>query len=141
MHIVRTLVVSVAFGCAAPALGQSLNIKPGKYETTATMEMPGMKMAPQKNEECITAADLKDFSKKLVDPEMMQGCKISNYKIVGNKLTFDVSCKEDDLEMSGTTEMTFGPESFTNVVTMKDNKGRVTTIKGSAKRVGECARP
>ena len=139
--VVRCVVaVGVALACAPCAFAQTVNIRPGKYEVSATMDMPGMKMAPQKDEECITAADLKDFSKKLLDPEMMEGCKVSNYKVVDNKLTFNLSCKEDDLEMSGTTEMTFASESFTNLVTMKDNKGRVTTIKGTAKRIGECTK-
>jgi hypothetical protein len=131
----------IALLLLAPAgLEQGVNIKPGKYRVTATMDMPGMKMPSQTDEECITAADLKDFSKKLIDPEMMEGCKISNYQVAGNKLTFNVHCKEDDLEMNGTTEMTFAAESFTNLVTMKDNKGRVTTIKGSATRIGECTK-
>jgi hypothetical protein len=136
----RLLVTGMVLGWALHAAAQTVNIRPGKYEVTATIDMPGMKMAPQKDEECITAADLKDFSKKLIDPEMMQSCKVSNYKLVDNKLTFNVTCKEDDIEMNGTTEMTFASESFTNLMVMKDNKGRVTTIKGTAKRIGECVK-
>lgn len=72
MRINRTLAVIVVAAPAAYVSAQTVTIKPGKYETTATMDMPGTKMPPQKMEECITSQDLKDFSKKLLDPEMMR---------------------------------------------------------------------
>ena len=105
------------------------------------MEIAGaMKMAPQKTTDCITADDLKDFTKAFGDEDFVKTCKVSDYKVSGNKLTFNTDCKEDDLRMTGTTEMTFTTDSFTGVMTTKDDKGRVTTFKTSAKRIGECGK-
>jgi hypothetical protein len=134
-----TLLVLVA--CIAPAFAQTLTLRPGKYETTAEMDIPGgMKMPPHKDTQCITPEDLKDFSKAFGDPDFAKTCKVSDYKVSGNKVTFNTDCREDDLVMKGTTEMTFTAETFAGFMTMKDNKGRVTTIKTSAKRIGECTK-
>ena len=40
--------------------------------------------------------------------------------------------------MSGTTEITFGVDSFSTIGTMKDSEGRLSTVRSTAKRVGEC---
>ena len=131
------LVLTVA---VLPGVAQTVNMRPGKYETTAKIDLAGMKMEPQKQVECITADDLKDMSKALLDPEFTAGCKVTSSKVVGNKMTFDTDCQEDDLRMTGVTEMTFASESFSAIMTMKDNKGRVTKIETTAKRIGECAK-
>ena len=137
-RLLRAFLLTTALAGTLHAFEQVVTITPGQYETTATMEMPGMKMPPQKDQECITAADLKDFSKKLIDPDMYRGCKVSNYKVAGNKLSFNLSCKDGDLAMTGTTEMTFAADAFTTFVRTEDDKGRVTTIRGNAKRIGDC---
>jgi hypothetical protein len=119
---------------------QTVNLRPGRYEITAVMDMPGMKMPPQTNVECITPADLKDFSKKLIDPEEAKGCTVSNYKVSGNTLTFNTDCKDDDTRVAMSTEMTFTSESFVGVMKSKDQDGRIMNIKTTAKRVGECTK-
>jgi hypothetical protein len=135
--IVFTLFV-VAAGTLT-ALAQTVSLRPGKYETTAEMDFSGMKMQPEKDTQCITPDDLKDFSKLVMDPEQ-SGCKASGHKFTANKVTFETERKEDDLQMAGTVEMTFTADSFTGLMTMKDNKGRTTSIKTTAKRTGECTR-
>jgi hypothetical protein len=105
------------------------------------MEMPGgAKMPPHKDMQCITAEDLKDFSKSFGDPDFAKTCKVSDYKVTGNKLTFNVACNEDGLRMTGSTEMSFTSDTFSGLMTMKDDKGRVTTMRTRAKRVGECTK-
>jgi hypothetical protein len=68
----------------------------------------------------------------------MQECKLSNVKIGGNTLSFNTTCVEDGLRMTGSTEMTFGVDSFTGVSTMKGDGAVSSTMKMSARRVGEC---
>lgn len=55
-----TLSGHVGLTQATPA--QTVNLRPGNYEMTAVMDMPGMKMPTQKDVSCITAEDLKDLS-------------------------------------------------------------------------------
>ncbi len=139
----RTLEILAPLAIVALALlavAQTVNLRPGKYEVTAEMDMPGMKMAPQKDVQCITAEDLKDLSKALIDPEEAKNCKVSNYKVSGNKVTFNTTCEEEGVKMASTTELTYTRESFTGVMKSKDDAGRVMTIRTTAKRIGECAK-
>lgn len=127
------------------AAAQTVNLRPGKYETTAEMDMPGMKMPPLKDVQCITAEDLKDLSKAMIekamtDPEEAINCKVSNYKVTGNKVTFDTTCEEDGMKITSTSELTYTRESYTGIMKSKDDKGRVTTIRTTAKRIGECGK-
>ena len=99
--------------------------------------MPGgMKMPPQKQTDCITAEDLKDFSKAFQDPDVAESCKVSDYKVSGTKVTFNTECSEEGLRLTGAMEMTFTTESFAGLMTTKDDKGRVMTVKTTGKRMG-----
>ncbi len=140
MRTLRTLAVLGLVAFALPLFAQTVNLRPGKYEVTAEMDMPGMKMPPQKDVQCITAEDLKDLSKAMIDPEEAKNCKVSNYKVSGNKVTFDTTCEEDGMKMTSTAELTYTRESYTGIMKSKDDKGRVITIRTTAKRIGECAK-
>jgi hypothetical protein len=132
--------VLLFMAAATVVAAQSVTLRPGRYETNAVMDMPGMKIAPVKDFDCITQADLKDFSKKLIDPDQAKGCKVSNYKVIGNLLTFNTDCKDGDTRVAMSTEMTFTADSYTGVLKSKDQDGRVMNIKMTAKRVGECTK-
>jgi hypothetical protein len=123
------------------ALAQTVNLRPGQYEMTAEITMPsGPPMPPQKQTDCITAEDLKDFSKAFQDPEFAKACQVSDYKASGSKVTFLTECKEDGVRMTGKTEMTFTADSFTGLTTTKDDAGNVITMKASGKRIGDCTK-
>jgi hypothetical protein len=49
-----------------------------------------------------------------------------------------MTCVEDGRRTVSTSEMTFGTDVFSGVMKGTDDKGRVMTMKVSAKRVGEC---
>ena len=44
---------------ALPLAAQSINLRPGRYETVAEMTLPNGTKTPIKNVECLTADDLK----------------------------------------------------------------------------------
>ncbi len=97
------------------------------------------KMPPMKDTKCITAEDLKDFSKLLGDSEERERCKLSDYRTVGNKVTFNATCVEDGDTYRMDVEMMFAGDSFTGM--MKSNhKGQAMTIKTVAKRIGDCVK-
>jgi hypothetical protein len=141
----------IALLASATAAAQ-IAIRPGQYEFTVAMKLAipaeGQKAImdaaglnnPEKRLECITD-DIKD-AKGLVDLYARElggeNCKVSDVKTSGNKVTFALACQEDDVRMTGTTEVTFGTDAFTTFSTMKDGEGRVSTAKISAKRVGAC---
>ena len=131
-----TLVALVAL--TVPAVAQTVNLRPGKYEVTAEMHGATMPMiAPQKDSQCITAEDLKDLSKAMMKGEEAENCKVSDYKVSGNKVTFNTTCVEDGERYTMSSEMTFAGDSYTGL--MKSNHPEFAmTIKTTAKRVGDC---
>ena len=67
----------------------------------------------------------------------MSDCKPTDVKLTGSTLTFNLACRQDDVSMVGNNVITFGVDSFTSVGTMKGPQG-TSTVKSTAKRVGEC---
>lgn len=143
----------------AAAVGEAqIGVRPGQYEYTLEMDLSAMGVPKdaqdavlgaagfekEKRLDCITADQVKDmkdpagiartFAREADD----SNCKISDVRTAGSKLTFTTTCEEDDLRMVTNTEMTFAVDSFTGVSKGKDQKGRTTTMKMSAKRIGEC---
>jgi hypothetical protein len=128
---------------------QAANMRPGQYEMTSEMAMAGraMKMPARKEVQCITAEDLKDWSRKLVQNGQGTTCKLVEYKPAGATLTFTRVCTT---AAGGQTtyrgNVTFTPpDTYRAVVSMKDDSGRSTnplmqgsTITTTAKRVGAC---
>ena len=151
----RSIVFTLlAAACTLTALAQTVNLRPGQYEYTLEVNLgipaEGQKaildaagFQKQKKLECLTAEDVKDM-KNIAQFFAREGedmnCKMTGLKTAGNKVTFNTTCEEDDVKVTSTTEMTFSTDSFTGLTKAKDNEGRVTTIKASAKRIGECTK-
>jgi hypothetical protein len=157
----RALILFIIVLLAVAAAEAQITVRPGQYEYTFEMDLggPGGKEAmdavlgaagaasqKQKTLQCVTAADVKEMKDadsivKVFAREMKEdGCKISDTKTTGNKLTYTATCIEDGSRMTMTTEMTFGAGSFTASTTGKDYEGRPIAGKLSAKRVGECTK-
>jgi Protein of unknown function (DUF3617) len=139
MRIRTFLGLTGALTFVGAVVAQTVNLRPGQYEMTVELNMPGgQKMAPIKQTDCITADDLKDFTKAFQDPDFAKTCKVSGYTATASKVTFNTDCTEDGQRMTGKTEMNFTSESFTGLTTTKDGDGNVITMKMSGKRIGEC---
>ena len=134
------IVVAIALlGTALLAQGSGPR-RDGNWEVTIEMQMPGMpmNMPAQKTMQCITP-------QQAADPQNMappsgrgqNSCKVSDYKVDGNKVTFSLSCPNDG--MTGTGEFMYATDSYTG--TMKMNmQGQSMSMKYSGKRLGDCTR-
>ncbi len=142
---VLAVVVLTGTGLAQPS------IRPGQYELTVEMNLGGIPAdAPkavldaagfdkQKKLECLTAEDVKgDISQVLLREMGDSDCKMTDLKTAGNRVTFTTTCVDDDIRMVMSHDITVGADSFTSVAKGKDNKGNVSTVKTSARRVGDC---
>ena len=136
---------------ASSVLAGQITIRPGSYEYTVEMKLGAAGQAGkavldaadfQKNtrRDCITASEASGDVAQMFAREMgLDGaCKMSNVKTAGNSLTFTTTCVEDGLRMTMNTEMSFNGDSFGGITTARDQGGNVTTIKLSARRVGDC---
>ena len=119
-----------------PAWG--LDLKPGKYEITAKVEMPGMPggTPPQTTTQCLNEQNpVPDSSAGA------QGCKITDMKTRGNTVTYTMECNREGMKTKITGEMTYHGDSFegTTQMSMGPTAGNMTVttvLKG--KRIGEC---
>ena len=137
----RLIGTALAFGLAlSVATFAQGPRRDGKWEVSVEMDMPGMKMPPMKNQVCITPEEAKDPMKAMPQgPHGPQGdCKVENYKVDGNKLSFAMSCG-GQMPMSGQAEMTYAGDTYTG--TMKVTMGPQTmTMNYTGKRLGDCTK-
>ena len=140
--------VLLAIVLLVPAASDAqFTIRPGEYEYEMEMDFgkaegadvgKAVLDAANKRRDCITPEDVKekDFLKLMAAEMDDANCKMSDTKTVGNKLTFTTTCVEDGMRIVSTSEMTFGTDVFSGVTKATDDKGRVMTMKVSAKRSG-----
>lgn len=118
----------------------ALDLKPGKYEITATsqMEMPGMPegmpgMPSQVSTQCITQQDPVPASSADA-----QGCEVTEMTTEGNTVTYTMTCEQQGQKITSSGNMTYKGDAFEG--TNKTNAGQgmviTTTIKGT--RIGKC---
>ena len=109
--------------------------------------MPAGMMPPTKTTQCITKEEADDPTKGLpTAPQRGRGpapdCKVSDRKIVGNKVTWTMTC-EGPNAMNGTGEMTYAGDSYTGHLMMNIARGGQTmamTMNMSGKRLGDCVK-
>lgn len=135
------IVASVAIG-----LAQTVGLRPGRYENTVTVEFQdgapegAFKSPPETEMACITLAALKDLPTQFFKPDDYKACAAANQKTGPGRLNFTMKCTgPDDKPSVLRVDMTYQPESFKSVVTMKDT-GVTTVVRMSARRVGDCAK-
>ena len=112
----------------------------GRWEVTVEMEMPGMpmKMPAQTMTRCVTKEEAADPQKALPQGDPKASCKISDYKVAGNKLTWAMKCDAPQ-PMSGAGEMVYEADAYKGTVTM-DMAGHTMAMKHSGKRLGDCTK-
>ena len=143
---VRTAMVAtalVALSIAAFAQGPR---RDGQWEVKMEMDMPGMPagMPAFTSTQCITPEEAKDPEKSV--PQMGRGgrgrgnpnCKVSEYKMDGNKATWSMKC-EGDQPMTGTGEFVYAADTYTGSIKMETGRGAMT-MKYSGKRLGDCTK-
>src|SRR5262249_26618358 len=104
-------------------------------------------MPPVTSTQCITPDMVKDPQKAIPQGGGRGGrsglpdrCKVSGYKVSGNKVTWSMACDPPPQAMTGTGEMTYAGDTYTGVVTVNSG-GRGFTMKYSGKRLGDCDQP
>ena len=101
----------IAVTSFATLVAQQHPQKPGKWQVTVEMEMPGGgKMQPVIQEICVTEADLADPNKAaFLDPKL--GCKVSDPKTKDKTVSFEFDCPSQ--QMKGNGSITFTGDTFT----------------------------
>jgi uncharacterized protein DUF3617 len=131
-------------------LAQTPNLRPGKYEDTEEISIPGRpgKMPPRKYVRCFTAEDLKDWNNLFKEDDNRGSCKIADRKATATTLVLTKECSNAAGVFTATIDVTVtSPDSYHAVVNMKQSSGRATnpmlqgsTTTATAKWIGECTK-
>lgn len=124
------------FAFPAVAKAETNPQKPGKWRHTMQIEMANMpiKMPPITFEHCVTEEDLKD-PQKAVPQDPKSECKIGDYKITGNTVSWTMDCPKQ--KMKGEGKLTYTADSYTGTMHMTIGEQEMTT-KYSGKYLGGC---
>jgi hypothetical protein len=122
---------------AMPAFG--LDLKPGKYEITSKVEMAGMPggMPPQTTMQCLTQSQPVPNGSSAA----AQGCKITDMKTKGNKVSYTMECDQNGMKVKSNGEIIYKGNSFegTSVMKMGPSAGNMTiTTRTTGKWIGKC---
>jgi hypothetical protein len=112
----------------------------GRWEVKMEMQMVGMTMPPQTLTQCVTKEEAADPQKAM--PQTGRGanpsdCKISDYKVDGNKVTWSMTCEQS--QMSGAGEFVYTGETYAGTMKMSA-RGQDMTMKYTGKRLGDCTK-
>ena len=131
----RTMIFAAALLAPLAAVAGG-GMKPGQYEYSMKMEVPGMPVAMPGTtfQHCVTQADM-DKGQQF-NSQQNRDCQLKNLKQSAGKATFDIACKDGT---TGTGEYTFGADSMTGKTTM-DRQGQTMIMNLSARRTGECSK-
>src|SRR5580704_13217976 len=125
MRLRHAATIAAVLGLSVAALAQAPR-RDGKWDVTMTKEMA-------------------DDPQKAVLQQPQRGnqqsdCKVSDYKLAGNKVTYSMKCTTPQ-PMDATAEITYGDNMYDGTLTMNMARGgqsMAMTMKYSAKRAGDC---
>ena len=117
----------------------------GRWEVTAQMSMPDMPQMPQMPAQtltqCITKEEAADPQRAI--PPSGRGapsdCKVSDYKVDGNKVTFTATCPSQNSTMNA--EIVYGQDKYDGVMKMTMARGGQPMnmqMKYTGMRLGDC---
>lgn len=135
MTVLSSALVLAAAAPAAHAAG-AVNMNPGKWEVTVSMEMEGMPagaMQPHATTECIKPKDANtDWLTKKGQQD--KDCKTTLVKQEPSRLSWTFECASGS---SGDADFTFGGDSYDGTMHIKAQEHAITQ-KIKARRVGDC---
>ena len=139
MKLRNALMISGAIGMAMASTSADGPRRDGKWEVKIEMQMPGMTMPPQTTTQCLTKEDAADPQKAMPQGGRgMQGnCKISDFKVDGNKVSWSMTCEN---KMTGKSEFVYAGETYTGTMKMNMEAQEMMTMKLSGKRLGDCTK-
>ena len=124
----------IALATPLAAVAADAGMKPGLYDYTVKMDIPGMPFAmpPQSFQHCLTQADVD--SGKQYENQQNKDCAVKNLKQSAGKATFDLACKDGT---TGTAEYALTGDGMSGKTVMSKD-GHPMTLNMSARRAGDC---
>lgn len=132
-------VVVTGMCLAALAALEAQQLRPGRWETTAEMQMDKMSMPPMTTSRCITAEELKrDPTGGAGNGPGQSDCKATDHKTVGNTTTWKMACTGAQ-PMTGEGTMTVTGDAYASTMVMRTGRGTMN-LKAKGRRLGDCSK-
>ena len=136
---IEKITMGVTLALSSFGTQADLNMQPGLWETTITMNMPGMPMVPPPTTQrtCITREDLVPK-----DPQSAQDCQRLDHNIEGNTVTWNAECEHAAGTTIGSGKITYTGNTYQGSMEMEMRNGQGKVMKMnqtlSGRRVGDC---
>lgn len=131
---VGALISFVLIGMNTGAMAGGVNMNPGMWEWTATMEIPGMpmQMPPSSYSACITAADIVPK-----DNKMGQDCETVDLQTDGDTVSWSMTCTTTQGVTTSKGQITYNGDSASGE-SQVNTQGMQMTTKTTGRRLGPC---
>lgn len=139
------LIPAIAVGAA------QMQLRPGEYEIALEIDRTVSRGAhfdagfhKEKRVDCFTSDQLKgpaEIAKLFTTDAEGADCKTSDVKTTGNTMTVTTACQDRGVRTAFNTELTFGTDLIVILTKVRDDRGAASTIRITAKRVGDCKTP
>ena len=137
MKLRNLALFAVVATLALPAFAGNL-AKPGRWQTTVTMEMAGMpaKMPARTVATCVTKEQAENAESLIPKAgDKRGGCTFTDVKVDGSTVTWKMTCK--DSGMTGSGKMTYSGDAYNGSMQMK-MQDHDMSITYAGKYMGEC---
>lgn len=136
----RALVATALALVATAAISAPPTLKPGEWEITMTMDMPGMpmKMPPRTMRQCIKQEDVSRPEKMIPDDKT---CKVDEVRQSASGVSWKSTCKTESGVMVGKGEISVSELAYKGSMSMEGKmEGQPFSMKTaySGKRLGDC---
>ena len=101
MKLFTTLAVCLFAFSALAADAPKNPMKPGKWEITTQMDMPGMQMPARTFTKCVTKEDAENAENAIPRGRQDSSCKLSDVKVEGHTISWKMNCAERQMTGEG----------------------------------------
>ena len=142
MKLIPAAAVVLSFAVICSDAAAQSPMRPGNWEVTMEMDMPGMpmKMPPMKTTRCVTQQEIDSPNRGLPSGPQKNpnDCKITDYKQSGNTVSWNVACAGQQ-PMTGSGELRFNGDAYDGIIKMMMNQQQMA-MKMAGKRLGDCTK-
>ncbi len=133
-HKIKATIFAIICSITGIANAADINMNPGLWEWTATINMPNapMQIPPTVNRKCLTSKDLVPEARK-----PGQKCSIKDLKTSRDRVTWAMTCTTPQGPIASTGEMNYQGNTANGAVKI-NTQGMLMTSKMSGKRIGPC---
>ena len=134
----KLILLVLVCALALPVFAATSPVKPGKWQVTMEMDMPGMpmKMPPTTITHCVTKEQVEHPESTIPKGARDQNCTVSDFKVDGNTVTWSMKCEGKE-PVTGTGKITYDGDTYDGMMKLHVRDMDMTT-KYKGKYLGEC---